>query len=214
MLATRLIVLRHGETAWNVDTRLQGHTDIALNPTGHWQAQRLAEALADETLAAVVCSDLQRALVTAQHVAQPHGLMPAIDPGLRERGFGILEGCTWAEVEERHPEAAQQWRRRIPHWAPPQGESLADLQARIQRTVNTWAQQYVGQQVALVAHGGVLDVLHRWATGLALDAPRSWTLPNAAINRLLWTPDGMTLVGWGDVRHLEPTPHAPVTSAA
>ena len=89
-----------------------------------------------------------------------------------------------------------------------------DLQTRIQRTVNAWASQHTGQQVALVAHGGVLDVLHRWATGLALDAPRTWTLPNAAINRLLWTPDGMTLVGWGDVRHLEPATSGPGTSPA
>lgn len=203
MLATRLIVLRHGETAWNVLTRLQGHTDIGLNSTGEWQAQRLAEALADEALSAVVCSDLMRAHATAMKVARPHGLEPVTERGLRERCFGSLEGQTWAEVTQNQPEAAQQWRSRAPDWAPPQGESLIALQERVVHVVNTWAARFTGEQVALVAHGGVLDVLYRWATGLPLQAPRSWTLPNAAINRLLWTPQGVSMVGWGDVRHLE-----------
>lgn len=73
MQATRIIAVRHGETAWNVDTRIQGHLDIALNDTGRWQARQVARALADEPLAAVYTSDLQRAHATAQAIAQASG---------------------------------------------------------------------------------------------------------------------------------------------
>ena len=203
MQATRLIVLRHGETAWNQDTRIQGHTDIPLNPTGLWQASKLGEALSDEPLAAVYASDLQRAWATAQAVAQPHGLTVTAETGLRERHFGGLEGKTWLEIETHHPEEAVLWRTRQPEWVPQGGESLVTLRVRVLAALNQLAARHMGQQMALVAHGGVLDVLYRAATGLELQAPRSWQLKNAAINRLLWTPESLTLVGWGDVAHLE-----------
>lgn len=203
MQSTRLIVLRHGETAWNQDTRIQGHTDIALNDTGRWQASQLAEALALEPLAAVYASDLSRAFETGQAVAHAQGLQALTEPGLRERSFGMLEGKTWAEIEEQHPTEAVLWRTRVPEWAPAGGESLLTLQARVLSTLNTLAQRHMGEHIALVAHGGVLDAIYRAAIGLDLQAPRSWMLKNAAINRLLWSPDGLSLVVWGDVAHLE-----------
>jgi len=202
--ATRIIVLRHGETAWNHDTRIQGHTDIDLNDTGRWQAAQLGKALADEPLDAVYASDLKRAYATGQAVAQAQGLTVQAEPGLRERCFGALEGLTWLEIETQHPEHAAAWRTRVPEWAPPGGgESLAVLRERIIATLNAIATRHPDQQVAVVAHGGVLDIIYRAATGLDLQAPRSWLLKNAAINRVLWTPQSLTLVGWGDVAHLE-----------
>ena len=77
------------------------------------------------------------------------------------------------------------------------------LRSRIQHTVDRLASQHMGGQIALVAHGGVMDMLYRLATRQDLQAPRTWELHNAAINRLLWTPEGLTLVGWGDVAHLQ-----------
>ena len=110
MQATRIIAVRHGETAWNVDTRIQGHLDIALNDTGRWQARQVARALADEPLAAVYTSDLQRAHATAQAIAQASGAPLVAEPGLRERSFGELEGRTFAEIEAELPEQARRWR--------------------------------------------------------------------------------------------------------
>ncbi|PKO60954.1 MAG: histidine phosphatase family protein, partial [Betaproteobacteria bacterium HGW-Betaproteobacteria-18] len=101
------------------------------------------------------------------------------------------------------PEETLRWRQREPGWAPPGGESLLALRERIASTLDALAQQHMGGQIVLVAHGGVMDVLYRLATGQELQAPRTWHLGNAAINRLLWTPEGLTLVGWGDTRHLE-----------
>lgn len=203
MQATRLIAIRHGETAWNVDTRIQGHLDIPLNDTGRWQAQQLARALADEPVSAIYASDLQRAYATAQAVADATDAPLVPEPGLRERSFGALEGRTFAQIEAELPEMALRWRKRDPHFAPEGGESLTALRARIQATVHRLAAQHAGGQVVLVAHGGVLDVLYRLATGQELQAPRTWQLANAAINRLLWTPEGLTLVGWADTQHLE-----------
>jgi probable phosphoglycerate mutase len=101
------------------------------------------------------------------------------------------------------PDEAQRWRKREPHWAPEGGESLVQLRGRIAGILHELAARHVGEQIALVAHGGVLDAMYRLATGLDTQAPRSWLLTNTAINRLLWTPDSLTLVGWGDTRHLE-----------
>ena len=89
------------------------------------------------------------------------------------------------------------------HFAPEGGESLIALRARILATTHRLASQHIGGLVVLVAHGGVLDVLYRLATGQELQAPRTWQLTNTAINRLLWTPEGLSLVGWADTGHLE-----------
>jgi len=203
MQATRIIAIRHGETAWNVDTRLQGHLDIALNAKGLWQADRVALALCDEPIDAIYASDLQRAWQTATAIAAATAAPLVANPGLRERGFGSFEGQTYAEIEDLWPQDSQKWRQREPDWAPPGGESLRAMRERVTRTTTLLAQQHFGGQIVLVAHGGVLDQLYRLATGQELQAPRSWHLGNAAINRLLWTPDGLTLVGWGDTGHLE-----------
>ena len=203
MQATRIIAVRHGETAWNVDTRIQDHLDIALNDTGRWQARQVARALADEPLAAVYTSDLQRAHATAQAIAQASGAPLVAEPGLRERSFGELEGRTFAEIEAELPEQARRWRQRDPHFAPTGGETLVQLRERIAATTHRLAAQHTEQLIVLVAHGGVLDMLYRLATGLDLQAPRTWLVTNASINRLLWTPQGLTLVGWADTQHLD-----------
>lgn len=207
MSATRIIAIRHGETAWNVDTRIQGQLDIDLNDKGRWQAQRVAQALADETIHHVYSSDLSRARATAhaiaQHATEPTAREVQLHTGLRERGFGTFEGQTWADIETHWPEESRRWRQRDPHFAPPGGETPLQVRARVAQTVNAIASQHPGQQIVLVAHGGVMDVLYRLATSQELSAPRTWELGNASINRLLWTPDALTLVGWSDTRHLD-----------
>lgn len=205
MQATRILAIRHGETAWNVDTRIQGHLDIPLNDSGLQQARWLAQSLAGrDELHAIYASDLSRAHVTAQTIAGTIGLSVATHPGLRERAFGDFQGRTFAEIEAELPEDALHWRKRTPEWTPPgAGESLIVLRERVLATVNELAARHVGQQIALVAHGGVMDVLYRAATRLDLQAPRTWELPNTAVNRLLWTPQGLSLVGWADTTHLE-----------
>lgn len=207
MGATRIIAVRHGETDWNTHSRIQGHTDIGLNARGLWQAQRLAQALADEEIHYIYTSDLLRAHTTAHAIASntTHSELRPLQQhqGLRERAFGQFEGSTFEQIAAQWPEAAQRWKQRDPSFGPPEGETLLDFYHRIQHTLNTIASNHLGQQIAVVAHGGVMDVLYRLATHQALCSHRSWELGNAAINRLLWTPESLTIVGWSDTRHLD-----------
>ena len=200
---TRIIAIRHGETAWNVDTRIQGHLNIPLSANGRWQAERLAEALRDEPITAIYASDLTRAWETAQYVARATGVEVTKEIGLRERGFGDFEGKTFAEIAELLPEQSLRWRTRDPEFSPNGGESLVALRARVIEAAQRLAALHAGEQIALIGHGGVMDVLYRAATRLDIQAPRTWTLGNAAINRLMWTPEGFTLVGWADTHHLD-----------
>ena len=200
---TRVLAIRHGETAWNVDSRIQGQLDIPLNETGRWQARRLARAVAEEGISAVYSSDLLRAFETARSVARGCGQPINTDTGLRERGFGVFEGLTFREIEQRWPEQSERWRKRDPEFGPEGGETLRDFYARCVETATRLAAAHPGETIALVAHGGVMDSLYRAASRVALDAPRSWQLGNASINRLLYTPQGFTLVGWSDTYHLE-----------
>jgi len=205
MQATRILAIRHGETAWNVDTRIQGQLDIPLNSTGQWQAAQLARSLAaHEQIDAIYTSDLLRAHATAQAIGLAVNLPLQCHLGLRERGFGDFEAKTFAEIEAALPEDSLRWRKRDPHWAPPGGgESLAVMRERVLQTVHTLAAAHMGGNIVMVAHGGVMDILYRAATGLDLQAPRTWDLTNTAVNRLLWTPQGLSLVGWADTSHID-----------
>lgn len=201
--ATRVLAIRHGETDWNVAGRVQGQLDIGLNATGRWQVRRLRQALADERIAAVYASDLARAFETAQALQCGGGAAIVPDSGLRERHFGVFQGLTFDQVSERWPEQAQRWRRRDPAFGAEGGETLREFYARSVATATRLAALHPGQTIALVSHGGVLDCLYRAATRIPLEAPRSWKVGNAGINRLLYSPEGFTLIGWSDTQHLD-----------
>ena len=200
---TRLIAIRHGETEWNVGTRLQGQMDVPLNPRGREQARRVGQALQHDAPQVLVSSDLSRARQTAEAVAAATGLPLQLDAGLRERHFGIWQGHTHQEVEAGWPEQSARWRRREPDFGPEGGETLQQFFDRVVASATRLARAHAGQTLVLVAHGGVLDCLYRAASRIALNAPRTWELPNTGVNRLLWTGEGFTLVGWGDVHHLD-----------
>lgn len=203
---TTLLLIRHGETAWNAEHRIQGSLDVPLSPTGIRQAGRLAERLRDEPVAAVYSSDLARAALTAQPLAAQLGLEPVLDARLRERCFGIFEGLTLDEIAVRHADDFHRWRAREFHWAMQGGESAAQLLARLSAVLSGIVVAHAGRTVVVVAHGGVLDVVYRQARALAWDAPREHQMLNASINRVLAhaPPLALTIQDWGDVAHLEP----------
>jgi probable phosphoglycerate mutase len=196
-----LIVVRHGETDWNRVRRFQGHTDIALNASGIDQAARLAGALAHEPIAAIHASDLARARATAEPVAAGLGLSVVSDPRLRERQYGILEGLTFEELVAAHPEEARRLSARDPQHAIPGGESQTAFHARVVDAVRAIAADAEvlhgdGSVVLVVTHGGVLDMLYRAAEGIALDAERPCTIPNAVINRMRCDGGRLQVVAW------------------
>ena len=206
MEATRVIAVRHGETAWNVEARMQGHLDIGLNATGQWQARRVSEALADEAFDAIYSSDLSRAWETALEIARPRALQVRPEPRLRERAFGRFEGMSFAEIEGTLPDQARLWRQRDPVFAPEGGESLLAFRDRVAGATAELAARHPGELILLEAHGGVMGGLSRAAPRHPLEAPRTWRLGNASINRVLWTPEGFSLVGWDDSAHLAAPP--------
>ncbi|NSX04573.1 histidine phosphatase family protein [Cupriavidus gilardii] len=199
---THLIVIRHGETAWNRERRLQGQLDIPLNETGHAQARALAGSLAGEPIDAIYSSDLSRAMQTAAPLSEALGMPVQSEPRLRERCYGTLEGMTYAEVAQQRPEDFARWQARVPDYAPPQGESLRDFHERAIEVVLALVRRHPGERIALVAHGGVLDCLYREATGMTLEAPREHELLNASVNRLRSDSYRLTVAQWGDVSHL------------
>ena len=200
---THVLLLRHGQTAWNAEQRLQGQLDVPLDTVGQRQVAQMAAVLAGEDLAAIYSSDLKRALDTALALARVTGLPVIQDKALRERGFGRLEGLTYAEVDALWPDDALRWRRREPDFGPGGGETLRAFYARSVAAVTRLALPHPGQTIAVVAHGGVLNCMHRAATGLDLSAPRTWQLGNATVNRLLFTGEHFVVVGWDDRAHLD-----------
>ncbi len=206
--SARLLLIRHGETAWNAVGRVQGQLDVPLSSKGVWQAGRLAHRLAQqrehEPVDALVASPLARAWLTAQPVAQALGLALQAEPRLRERRFGIFEGHTLEEIKARWPEEFALWRGRDTAWAMPEGESAQQFIERTLAALAAVAQGWAGKTVALIVHGGVLDVAYRHAQRLAWDAPREQLMLNTAINRMqaCATPWSLQVIDWGDVAHL------------
>ena len=204
---TEIWLVRHGETPWNAERRVQGWEDIGLNETGVEQARALGRHIknltqAGQRLDAVYTSDLKRAHATAQTVADEVGLPLNIHKGVRERHFGVLQGLVYDEMDAHAPEAAAIWRARDPNAELPGGESLGFFYARVVEAINEIAARHVDQRVMVVSHGGAMDIVWRHANQVSLQAQRQAPLLNASLNRLNVSPQGWSVIRWGDVDHL------------
>ena len=212
-VATELLFIRHGETDWNRQQRFQGQTDVPLNATGHAQAQRLAARLSAEPFDAFFTSDLMRARETAAPLALAWGRQPDPVPGLREQSFGVLEGLTVPTIKERYAALWQQWLEHRADFALPGGESLRQFHTRVLQAVRQIAADAPARRVAVVTHGGVLDMLWRTAHGLPLDGLRACEIPNTGLNRLRWVDGSLYIDRWADDAHLAGLPEQPSTAA-
>jgi len=204
---TTILLIRHGETAWNAVRRLQGHIDIPLNAEGERQAAALARALAGEKLDAIVSSDLQRAMQTAQAVAGLHaGLQLHTDAQLRERAYGVFEGMLYQDIQQQYPDDFARWQARDIEAVMPAGDRVAEsfhqFYDRAISGLHAVAARHPGQAVAVVAHGGVLECAYRAARGIQLDSPRDFQVKNASINRFTVADGKLVLDSWGEVEHL------------
>lgn len=198
----RFCLVRHGETDWNGEKRIQGQIDIDLNATGEVQARALRPGLAGHGFAAIYSSDLLRAWRTAQIATAGFGIAVSPAPTLRERHFGVLQGTTSPEASLKHPVVHRHHQARTPDHDYETGESLIAFAARVMTGLDALAARHAGGSVLVFTHGGVLDIVYRAATGRALDAPRDFQLPNAACNWLEHGPKGWRLDSWADCRHL------------
>ena len=202
-MITRICFVRHGETDWNLERRIQGHRDIPLNPTGRAQALAVAYTAAHQQFEAIYSSDLTRAMDTARAIAEREGLEVRPLPGLRERHYGIFQGLTAAEGAELHPRAYARYSARDPDYDFTTGESMRGFAARVLAAVDWLVRHHTGQTLCTVSHGGVLDILYRQATGRPLETPRDFTIPNGALNWFRSDEHGWHLESWGDRHHLE-----------
>jgi probable phosphoglycerate mutase len=202
MNETTLIVIRHGETAWNREKRMQGTTDTQLSDVGHEQARALGRRLAGRGFAALYTSDLARARDTARAIAEHTGRDPVMDPRLQERRFGIFEGLTSDEIIARYPEEHTRFASRDPDYAVPGGESARSFTQRCIGCLAELAARHRGDEVVVVTHGLVLDSLYRAAHGLDHGARRPVPLINASMNIFGYDGSVWRLELWGDISHL------------
>ncbi|WP_420476841.1 histidine phosphatase family protein [Noviherbaspirillum sp. ST9] len=204
---TEILLIRHGETAWNAKRRLQGHLDIPLNEEGERQAAALGRALRDKPLDAVFSSDLQRARQTAEAIAAPRGMQVHLDRGLRERCYGAFEGMLYGEVSQRYPEAYTAWQARDIDARFPEGvhiaETLREFSQRVVATITRIVTENKFRRVAMVAHGGVLECAYRAAQGLGFSHARDFDIFNASVNRFTWDGSKLKIEHWGDITHLQ-----------
>jgi len=211
---TDIILIRHGETAWNRELRFQGHADVPLNDMGHEQARRIGLRLAQETAVQhVISSDLLRAQQTAAPGASQLSLPIVTTASLREQFFGIAEGMRSDEIQALHPRAWEEWLEFREDHAMPEGETAREFHARIVAALGTIAGAHRGQHLIVVTHGGVLDMVWRTAHGLSLSGPRRSEIPNAGFNRIRIAdpaaPEAIEIVEWADTRHLADLPPQP-----
>jgi len=202
-MTTKLCLVRHGETAWNAEHRVQGQLDVPLNATGLAQAQAIARALSREHFDAIYSSDLSRALQTAQPLAGLLRLPIVKDPDLRERHYGIFQKHTYAEVKVRFPEDYARFEARDPDFSFRTGESLRKFSERSIGTIKKIAEENGGKSIAVFTHGGVLDMLYRHIKDMPLQAARDFGIPNCGINRLALATGRWSMECWAEVAHLE-----------
>ena len=198
-MAARLCLVRHGETAWNAEGRVQGQLDIPLSETGLAQARSIAAALPGGRFGALYTSDLERVRQTAEPVAAKLALEMRLEPRLRERHYGIFQGLTYAEAKASLPDDYARFKAKDPDFDFHTGERLRDFFARAVECIDEIAQRHDGEEVLIFTHGGVLEMAYRHATGCGLSTPRTFELPNAAFN---WI-ENWKVLGWADCDHLE-----------
>ena len=199
---TRFIVVRHGQTRWNVEMRVQGQEDSPLTEEGLQQAEAVAQRLSKERFDVLVCSDLGRALQTAAPIARLCGLAIVKDSRLRERNFGEGEGLLYDESDRRWPDAFSRTRETDPDAVIPGGETRRQFHDRVHHAFEALVREYAGKRVAVVTHGGVLAALYRMVHSIPVGRPHKIAISNAAYNAIAFSADAWSVETWDDVSHL------------
>lgn len=206
MQATRICLVRHGETTWNAESRIQGQIDIGLNTAGLVQADAAAAWLSARNVTPVVAlysSDLLRARQTAERIARRLCLPTLLRGDFRERRYGFFEGLTYDEARARYPSDYQLLETRVADFVIPfGGESLRQLHDRVSAGLGQLVSTHRGETIVVVTHGGVLDIVNRFVRGNPLNKPRDFLIPNAGINWVSFSSERWRLDSWGETRHL------------
>jgi probable phosphoglycerate mutase len=201
-MTTRFIVVRHGETQWNVERRIQGARDSALTAAGLAQADAIGKRLAHECFDVLISSDLGRARQTAERVALHTGLPVHADKRLQERNFGAGEGMTYDEIDRAFPDVFSRDRDSNPDIVIPGGESRRQFHDRVKAAFEDLARQHDGKRVCVITHGGVLSTLYRVVHDIPVAHAHRVTISNASYNAMAFDADAWTLEAWDETDHL------------
>ncbi len=199
----RLLLVRHGETEWNVQHRYQGRSDVPLSDVGRKQAKCLARRLGDEKFDAIYASDLKRAWETASMIEKKVGIGIFSEPRLQEMNFGILEGLTFNEAQTRYPDIMAAWLKDY-NQPSPDGEPLKAFSARILSFIDDLQLKHADQTILIVAHGGPLSEIIRLILGLPAERRWSFAMDNASLSELILGEDSYpVLKRLNDKCHIE-----------
>jgi probable phosphoglycerate mutase len=204
MQRTQVIIVRHGQTEWNIKGIRQGHLDSPLTGRGLAQAKALGQRLAREKFSVLYSSDLGRAIETAREIVSVTGHQIVTDARLRERHLGIFQGLNADEINERYPEERRLMRTSGPGYVIPGGESMIQQVERNVAFFDSLAVRHAGETIVVVTHGGVVSGFFRHTLAIPLDAPRRFEFVNAGLNVFAHEDGNWLLLTWGDVSHLAP----------
>ena len=202
MKETEIILIRHGETEWNSQKRMQGHSNSDLSSVGQAQIQALGQWMKNVPFDLIYSSDSPRAKQTAESITQFSGHELQFDQRLREKNLGVFEGLTSEEARERHPEVFRLFKTAGSKYVIDEGESTQQLQDRALEIVNEIRIKHPEERVLLVTHGGFIRVVMKHSLGLSLETPTRFLIRNTGVFRLVWE-DKWIVSQMGGVSHLE-----------
>ncbi len=202
MKETEIILIRHGETEWNSQKRMQGHSNSDLSSVGQAQIQALGQWMKNVPFDLIYSSDSLRAKQTAEAITQFSGNELQFDQRLREKNLGVFEGLTSEEARERHPEVFRLFKTAGSKYVIDEGESTQQLQDRALEIVNEIRIKHPEERVLLVTHGGFIRVVMKHSLGLSLETPTRFLIRNTGVFRLVWE-DKWIVSQMGGVSHLE-----------
>jgi probable phosphoglycerate mutase len=203
-MKTEMILIRHGETIWNAEGRIQGQGDSPLTERGIAQARAVARRLREEAFTTLYGSHLGRVIETARHIADVTGHAITIDERLQERHYGIFEGLTYAEAQAQHPDifATYQQLRYTADYAHPGAESLRQLTERGQVVFQALAERHAGERLVIVSHGALLGAMLRHFLGVPVDGKHGFRLPNGSLSEVVFADGDWRVRTLGEVYHL------------
>ncbi len=202
---TEIWLIRHGETDWNSKKCLQGWRDIPLNDVGKQQAKSIRQWLETKKIPfdRVFSSDLQRAIQTAEIIFKGLGIPSTQEPQLRERNYGIYEGQPWGKLLQLPNQPEPEINIRDPNLVIPEGESLLFFHDRVINAFNRIAAKHSDENIAVVAHGGVIDMVWRQLQKLDLTTPHPRQILNASVNHFSIDQNKQwQKVAWDQIDHL------------
>lgn len=199
---TRIIFVRHGQTAWNLELKYQGHTDTELSVLGLEQAKRVADRLAQEKISAVYASDLSRAFKTAEAIADLHSLAVMPMPGFREIKFGEWEGLTYEDIKAKWPDIIDRFFTHADEVAIPGGETFSQLKERASAAIEQITARHQGQTIAVVSHGGTIRTILCAALNIHLNYVWNIRQDNTAVSIVEYHKERPIVTLVNDIHHL------------